>query len=84
MPGVDLEIACHMLDVNLNAEPVKEKPRRMNHDWRAHVETEVDRLLTVNFIQEAKYSTWISNREMVPMKNGKIRVCMDFTNLNKE
>lgn len=61
-------VACHKLDVNSNAKPVKQKPRRMDLDRRARVQAEVDRLLLVNFSEEAKYSRWVSNIVAVPKK----------------
>ena len=34
-------------------------------------------------IKEVFYPEWLANTVMVKKKNGKWRVCMDFTNLNK-
>ncbi|XP_059623093.1 uncharacterized protein LOC132266252 [Cornus florida] len=44
---------------------------------------EVDRLLEAGFIREVQYPAWLSNVVVVQKKNGKWRVCIDFTNLNK-
>ena len=44
---------------------------------------EVQRLLNTNVIREVKYSEWLVNVVLVPKKNGKIRMCIDFTDLNK-
>jgi hypothetical protein len=44
----------------------------------------VERLLKAEFIQTCRYADWISN--IVPMeKKGsrKIRICVDFRNLNR-
>lgn len=40
------------------------------------------RLLAVEFIEVAVYVEWLSNVVPVIKKNGKIRVCTDFRNLN--
>ena len=45
--------------------------------------TEVQRLLNANVIREVKYSEWLENVVLVPKKNGKMRMCIDFTDLNK-
>jgi len=37
----------------------------------------------VGFLEVVKYPQWVSNIVVVPNKGGKIRVCMDFQNLNK-
>jgi hypothetical protein len=48
------------------------------------VKEEVDRLLQAGFIQLCRYAEWVSNIVPVEKKNtGKIRVCMDFRNLNR-
>ena len=40
-------------------------------------------MLTANVIREVKYSEWLANVVLVPKKNGKIRMCKDFIDLNK-
>uniref|UniRef100_A0A2N9HLQ7 Integrase catalytic domain-containing protein n=1 Tax=Fagus sylvatica TaxID=28930 RepID=A0A2N9HLQ7_FAGSY len=47
------------------------------------VQKEVERLLHAGAIRELHYPTWLSNTVVVKKKNGKWRVCMDFTSLNK-
>ena len=37
----------------------------------------------IGVIEECKYPNWISNPVGVKKKNGKDRVCIDFTNWNK-
>ena len=44
---------------------------------------EIDQLLEARFIQEVQYPKWLANVFMVPKKNSKWRVCIDFTNLNE-
>ena len=44
---------------------------------------EVRKLLEANFIQEVYYPDWLVNVVMVKKANGKWRMCVDFTNLNR-
>jgi hypothetical protein len=44
---------------------------------------EVHRLLEAKFIEPIAYLTWLANVVMVQKKNGKWRMCIDFTSLNK-
>ena len=39
--------------------------------------------MKAGFIREAKYPEWISNVVLVKKANGKWRMCVDFTDLNK-
>jgi hypothetical protein len=47
------------------------------------VEAEVRRLQDAQVIREVKYSVWLANTVPVKKKNGKWRMCVDFTDLNK-
>jgi len=44
---------------------------------------EADKLLSAGFIEEAQYITWLSNVVLVKKANGKWRMCVDYTDLNK-
>ena len=44
---------------------------------------EVRRLREVRAIREAFFLEWLANTVVVKKKNGKWRVCVDFTNLNR-
>ncbi|KAK9943959.1 hypothetical protein M0R45_009546 [Rubus argutus] len=57
--------------------------RRFASERNQIIGDKVDRLLEVGFIRDVWCPTWISNVVVVKKKNGKWRVCIDFTNLNK-
>ena len=40
-------------------------------------------MLSTSFIQEVYYPDWLANVFLVKKANGKWRLCVDFTNLNK-
>ena len=44
---------------------------------------EVRKLLEADFIREVHYPDWLASVVMVKKANGKWRMCVDFTNLNK-
>ncbi|KAA0051157.1 uncharacterized protein E5676_scaffold863G001200 [Cucumis melo var. makuwa] len=46
------------------------------------IEVEVNKLIEAGFIREVKYPTWIANTVHVRKKNGQLRVCVDFRDLN--
>jgi hypothetical protein len=55
----------------------------MSDENGAAAKAELLRLLDVGFIREVLYPNWLANVIMVKKKNGKWRMCMDFTNINK-
>ena len=64
-------------------KPRKHKQRKMFEDIILAARPEVQRLLDVNVIREVKYSEWLANVVLVPKKNEKMRMCIDFIDLNK-
>ena len=44
---------------------------------------EVGKLQEASFIKEVYYPDWLANVVMVKKANGKWRMCVDFTDLNK-
>ena len=54
----------------------------MNPNYAARVKEEIDKLLKIGFISPIKRATWLSPIVVVPKKNGKIRVCVDYRKLN--
>ena len=47
------------------------------------INEEVEKLLTAKFIREVHYPEWLANVAMVKNPNGKWRICIDYTDLNK-
>ena len=55
----------------------------MNPNLREIVKEELQKLLNVGFIYPISDSEWVSPLVIVPNKNGKWRVCVDYRALNK-
>ena len=47
------------------------------------IEEEVMKLLKVSFIEVVSYPEWVANIVTVLKKDGWVRVCIDYRNLNK-
>ncbi|KAL0290012.1 UNVERIFIED_CONTAM: hypothetical protein Sradi_7059600 [Sesamum radiatum] len=82
MPGLDPKVAVHHLSIKKGARPVKRGQRRFLPELIPLIEGEVNKLIEVDFIQEVKYPVWISTIVPIRKKNGQIRVCVDFRDLN--
>ena len=83
MPGISLEHTVHSLKIDLAFPPARQKQIRFSPEWNKVINDEVDRLLEIRAIEECFYPVWLCNPVVVPKKNGKLRICMDFTYLNK-
>ena len=82
MPGIHPSVASHRLNILPSSRSVWKKVRRFHPDKQRIIQDEVDKLLDVGFIRKVKYSEWLANMVVVPKKEGKWRVCVDYTNLN--
>ena len=83
MPGIDPSVITHHLNVYPSFKPVRQKKRVFAPEQDNVIKEEVQKLTTTKFIREVYYLDWLANVVMVKKANGKWRMCMDFTNLNK-
>lgn len=83
MTRIDLEIAVHRLQVDPDYPLVKQKRRKFAPKQNKVVNEEFQKLLDICSVCEVYYPDWLANVVVVRKKNGKWRVCIDFTNLNK-
>ena len=83
MPGIAPEVIQHKLNVNPERKPVQQRRRVFAPERDQEVADEVTKLLTAGFIWEVYYPEWLANVVLVKKANGKWRMCVDFTDLNK-
>jgi hypothetical protein len=83
LQGVDRDIIEHTLETDEKIALKKQKLWKMSEEKAKAVEAEVQRLQDAKVIREVKYPVWLANTLPVKKKNGKWRMCVDFTNLNK-
>lgn len=62
---------------------MQQKQRRFASFKNQIIHEELNKLLVAGFIQEVKYPTWLANMVIVPKRNGKWMMCVDYTDLNK-
>ena len=54
----------------------------MNPNYTACVKEEIDKLLKIGFIRPVKQALWLSPIIIIPKKNGKFRICVDYQKLD--
>jgi hypothetical protein len=81
--GVNRDVIEHSINVDPAIRPRRQKLRKMSEDKAEGAQNEVKRLLSAGVIREVTYPEWQANIVMVKKANGKWRMCIDFTDLNK-
>ena len=82
MEGINPKFYQHKINLKEGANLVKQQRYKMNPNYAKLVKEEIDRLLRVGFIYPVEKATWILPIVIVPKKNNKIRVCVDYHKLN--
>jgi hypothetical protein len=83
MPGIPREVTEHSLDILPHSRAVQQRLWRFDEERRRAIGVELRKLLEAGFIKEVFHPTWLANRVLVKKKNGKWRMCVDSTSLNK-
>jgi hypothetical protein len=74
----------HQLPIKSGFRPFKQKARTFRPDLLPRIKDKIHRLLEANFIRPYRYVEWVSNIVLVEKKElSKLRVCIDFRNLNR-
>ncbi|KAM1473746.1 hypothetical protein ACFX2I_029844 [Malus domestica] len=82
MPGLDRTLVEHELRIKPGCRPFRQPPRRFSTEVQLGIKDELVRLLKAGFIRTARYVEWLANIVPVLKKNGALRICIDFRNLN--
>ncbi|RDX67683.1 hypothetical protein CR513_53397, partial [Mucuna pruriens] len=82
MSGLDYEIVEHKLPLNPNYPPTKQKLRRMKLKVSLKIKEEIQKQFEARFLAIAKYPQWVANIVPISKKDGKVRMCVDYRDLN--
>jgi hypothetical protein len=83
MPGNPREVTEHSLDILPHSRAVQQRLRCFDEEQCRAMGVELQNLLEAGFIKEVFHPTWLANLVLVKKKNGKWRMCVDYTGLNK-
>jgi hypothetical protein len=79
----DTKIIQHVIPTRNDAKLVQQKLRKIHPNLELQIKKELNKLLQAKIIFPVRHSQWVSNLVPVRKKNGDIRICIDFQNLNK-
>jgi hypothetical protein len=83
MPGIPREVIGHHLKIYPDTRPVKQRLRKQSIERQNFIHEEIKKLLDTGFIQEVHHPRWLANHVVIPKANRKLRMCIDYTSLNK-
>ena len=83
MGGIDHVVITHRMNVSSSFKPVKQKRRSFALERQKAINEEVGKLLQVDAIREVEYLEWLAYIVLVKKANGKWRLCIDFTDINR-
>jgi hypothetical protein len=80
--GIPPHIIQHQIDLDTTIPLAYQARYQMNHNYVAMVKQDLDKLLAVGFIALVEEAIWLSLIVVIPKKNDKPRICVDFRKLN--
>ena len=83
MPGIPRKVTEHALCVVPGSKPTMKCLCCFDDERHRAIGKEVTKLLAAGFIKEVYHFDWLTNPILVKKKNGKWRMCVDYTSLNK-
>jgi hypothetical protein len=83
LKGIPPKLAQHKIELDTSIPLACQARYILNLNYVTAVKHDIDKLLAVGFIQPIEEATWLSPIMVVPKKNGKLRICVDFKKLNK-
>lgn len=83
MLGIDPWIVEHEIKTYPNVKLVRQKLRVVSPKMTPAIKAEIEKLLKADFIYPVPLIEWVYSPVVVNKKEGKIRVCTNFRDLNK-
>jgi len=73
----------HSIPLKEDVKPYQQKLRKFHPDLEPLMKQELKKFLYAKIIFSVRHTKWVANLVPVRKKNGDIRLCVDFRNLNR-
>jgi len=72
-----------VIPLEKEAKPYQQKLCKMHPSLEPLVKKELNKMLDAKIIFPVKHTHWVANLMLVRKKNGDVRLCIDFRDLNR-
>jgi len=76
------QVAMHRLNIKPGRKTSQAATSTILPEIMEAIKSETKKLIDSSFVREEQYPDWVVNIIPVSRKNGKIRICIDFCDLN--
>lgn len=76
------DVIRHTIPLKEDVKPFRQKLRQINLKLAPMIQKELQKMVAAGIIASTRHSSWCSNLVVVIKKNGGIKLCVDFKNLN--
>ena len=83
MPGIDPSIVVHEIPTYPGAKLMRQCLHPVHPHKAAAIKAEAEKLMNASFIYPIPLTEWVSNIVPVDKKQGIIRVCVDYRDINR-
>ncbi len=82
LKGISPKLTQQRIELDTIILSAHQTKYRLNPNYVTTIKQNIDKLLIVGFIEYGKKTTWLSPIVVIPKKNGKLRIYIDFRKLN--
>jgi len=75
------QVTMHIISIRMRNQSSNNNDNSVQR-LRRQSNRKLKKLINSNFVKEEQHPDWVANIVFVPKKNEKIRICIDFCNLN--
>ncbi len=81
LKGIPLKLAQQKIELDTIISPAHQARYRLNPNYAIAIKKDINKLLAIRFIQSIEEATWLSPIVVIPKKNGKLKISIDFKKL---
>ncbi len=82
LKGVPLKLAQQKIELDTTIPLAHQVRYKLIPNYATTIKQDINKLLAARIIQSVEEATWLSPIVVVPKKNGKLKMCIDFRKLN--